>query len=222
MDKKKISVTLNILIVLLVLLASFMMFNGIRFSSNEMMLESRKLAMFRFFTVDSNIFMGLVSLIYVIYNYSKKDVPKYVYILKHMGVAGVTLTFLVTLLFLAPTIPSGFMSLYVNSNLFFHLIIPLLSIISYIFYEKYNNRYLYALYGLIPMIIYMNYYVGNLMIHYHDNIDRELYFSTYDFYNFLHGNIKSAFITIPIFIIITYLISLALTTLNINLNKNLK
>ena len=222
MDKKKISVILNILIVLLVLLASFMMFNGIRFSSHEMMLESRKLSMFRFFTVDSNIFMGLVALIYVIYSYKKKDIPKFVYILKHMGVAGVTLTFLVTLFVLAPTIPSGFISLYVNSNLFFHLIIPLLSIISYVFYERYDNKYIYSLYGLIPMIIYMNYYVGNLLIHYHDNIDRSVYYSTYDFYNFLHGNIKASFITIPLFIVVTYLISLGLTTLNIKLNKNLK
>ena len=67
MDKYKISLILNIIIVIMVIGASIMMFTGFRFMPGEIILESNKLGMFKFFTVDSNLFMGIISLLFAIF-----------------------------------------------------------------------------------------------------------------------------------------------------------
>lgn len=66
--KLKISLVLNIIIVLFTVIAIIMMFTGFGFTNGEEpVLETTKLGMFKFFTVDSNLLMGIVSLIFVIY-----------------------------------------------------------------------------------------------------------------------------------------------------------
>ena len=56
--KIKISLVLNIIIVLFTIIACFMMFTGLKFSNGvEPVLETTKLGMFKFFTVDSNLLM---------------------------------------------------------------------------------------------------------------------------------------------------------------------
>ena len=68
MKKEKISLCFNIIITILTIVATFIMFTGIKFMhGNEIVLETTKLGMFKFFTVDSNIFMGIVALIFSIY-----------------------------------------------------------------------------------------------------------------------------------------------------------
>ena len=68
MDKKsiKISLVINLIIVLFTIIASIIMFTGIKIMEGEPILETTKLGMFKFFTVDSNLLMGIVSLIFVI------------------------------------------------------------------------------------------------------------------------------------------------------------
>ena len=219
MKQVKTSLVLNILIVILVLLGSIFMFTGFNFMGVSRLLSADHTQMFKFFTVDSNILVGIISFILIIYecmyiNYKIDKIPNWVYILKQMATVGVTLTFLVTLLYLAPTAKTGFLSLYTNTNLFFHLIVPLLAMISYIFYERYNNLLRYALLGVIPMFIYSIYYVINIMIHINAS---NIYL--YDFYGFTGGKINNIIIVYPIMILITYIISLILTKLNNRFSK---
>ena len=220
MNKTKLSLILNLIIVVFVTIASIMMFANIRISSNQMILESDNIKMFRFFTVDSNLLVGIASLIMIIFEAKLlknkiKTIPKRVYILKELAVVGVSLTFLVTAIFLGPTIPSGYLSLYTNSNLFFHLLVPIISVISYVLYEKYDNKYIYALYGLIPVFLYSIYYVTMIFTHLNNGaVDPK-----YDFYNFLNGNVSNAIFTLPIIFISTYLISIILISLNKKLLK---
>ena len=139
MKKLNTSLILNILIVILVIIFTLFMVLDIHFMKEVKLLEVTSLENFKFFTVDSNVLMGIISLTMIIYelklkNNKIKEIPKYIYILKMVGVSAVTLTFIVTLCFLSPMY--GFYAMYNNSNLFFHLVIPLLSIISYVFYEK--------------------------------------------------------------------------------------
>ena len=57
MDKKsiKISLVINLIIVLFTIIASIIMFTGIKIMEGEPILETTKLGMFKFFTVDSNL-----------------------------------------------------------------------------------------------------------------------------------------------------------------------
>lgn len=213
-DKKlKVSLIINIIVVILVTMASIFMFAGIKFMREESLLEVTKLEMFKFFTVDSNIFLGVISLIMIIYEikYLRKkiiEIPNFVYILKLVGTSSIALTFLITLFFLCPQY--GFYSLYNNSNLFFHLTIPVLAIISYLFFEPHNNKYKYAVYGIIPVLVYSIYYTSMVLLHLNDG-GLTL---KYDFYGFLKGNINNIYIVMPIIYIISYLISLGVIYLN--------
>ena len=213
MKKVKISLVLNILIVLFVIIGCFFMFTGIKFMKETMLLSSTKIGMLRFYTVDSNILMGLTSILFIIFDIKVlkgkiEKIPTWVHNVKLFGTSGVTLTFLVTACFLGPLY--GYYAMYNNSNLLFHLVVPLLSISSFIFTENYEVKYKYSFIGIISMIIYGIYYMTNVMLHLVDGKPTW----EYDFYGFLFGNVWNAFITLPIIFIITYLISLFIIFLN--------
>lgn len=207
--KKKISLILNIAIVILTIFASFIMFTGIKITNGaEPILETTKLGMFKFFTVDSNLFMGLVALLFVIKN---KSLTKNMYRLKLMSTTSVTLTLLVVLAYLAPISQGGLKSMLQNSNLFFHLIIPVLSIINFTIFEKTNKLKIKdTLYGLIPTIIYAILYVINLIIHIENNKISPIY----DWYWFAQNGLLQAILTAITIIITTYIITLILWKLN--------
>ena len=108
--------------------------------------------------------------------------------------------------------------MYNNNNLFFHLIIPILAIISYLVFDGHNNKYSYAFLGIIPMFIYSLYYTSMILIHLNDG---GLTFK-YDFYGFLQGNINNIYIVIPMIYLFSFLISIILIFLNKKLSAKYK
>ena len=121
------------------------------------------------------------------------------------------LTFLVTAFFLAPTSKNGYFSLYLNSNLFFHFIIPILSFVSFVFLESTKQiafRYTFA--GMIPMVVYAVFYIANVLVH----IENGEVLKEYDWYGFLMGGLWTIVIVIPVIFFVTYLISFVLWWLN--------
>ena len=212
MKNYKISLILNIIIFVLVLLGTIFMFTGYQFMSNTTILTNIGLGAFKYYTVDSNIIVGISSFIMIIYeilliNKKIDKLPKYVYILKYIGVVGVTLTFLVTLFYLSPMYGKEFLFLYMNTNLFFHLIVPILSFISYTLFEKNNLEYKYTFISLISMFIYSIYYIINIITHL-DNIKE------YDWYGFVLGGVISIIFVVLIITITTYLISYIIYKIN--------
>ena len=166
----KISLILNAIIVFLTLLSSIIMITGFKFMhGKDIVLNTTKLGVLKFFTVQSNIFMGIMSLIFLFYEIAiiknkKTEIPLKLYILKLMSTAAVGLTFFVVFAYLGPISKDGIFSLLMNSNLFFHLIIPLLSIITFIFFEKTNSIiFKYTFLGILPPIIYGIYYITNVV-----------------------------------------------------------
>ena len=213
MKNIKRSFIINVIISFLVLIGTIFMFSGVTFMPEEKLLETKGIEMFKFFTVDSNILMGMISLIMAIYEYRLlngkiKELPLFIYKLKLIGTSAVLLTFITTLCFIAPHY--GFYAMYNNNNLFFHLIVPVLAFVSYVFFEKHENNYLYAFYGLIPMGIYAVFYITNIFIHYTEG--ENLY--KYDFYGFLQGNIDNFYIVIPIIFVVTYLLTILMVFLH--------
>ena len=97
--KIKISLAINIMIVIFTVIACIIMFTGFKFMEGEYVLESTKIGMFRFFTVDSNVFMGIIAVIFAINELNilkgkSTDIKKELYVLKLMATVGVGLTFL--------------------------------------------------------------------------------------------------------------------------------
>ena len=103
------------------------------------------------------------------------------------------------------------MSLLMNSNLFFHLITPVLSILTFVLFEKTEGiNFKYVFYGLIPVIIYAIFYMTNIIIHLEDGKVSP----KYDWYWFVQGGIMQSFYVIPGILMITLAISLGLYFLN--------
>ena len=213
----KISLIINIIIVLLTVFATIIMFTGFRFMhGSEPILETTKFGVFKFFTVDSNVFMGIVSLAFIIEETKLlkgkiKDISKTMYIFKLMSTTAVTITFLTVFLYLGPISDGGIISMLQNSNLFFHFIIPVLSIITFILFEKTDKLELKnSLYGIIPTLLYASYYVTNILIH----MENGKVSPIYDWYWFVQNGVWAAFIVAPFMLLIAYITSLLLWKIN--------
>lgn len=216
-NRYKVSLVLNIIIVLLTVLSTIFMFTGFKFMhGDEPVLESTKLGAFKYYTVDSNIFAGIISLIFIFINIGvlkgkRKNISKKLYLLKLMATSGVTLTFAVVFLYLGHIAQGGIYSLLLNSNLFFHLIIPVLNIIDFVFLVKYDDiLYRYAFYGLIPMGLYSIFYATNVISH----INNGMVSPKYDWYWFVQNGIWTMVFVIPIIVSLNYIISLLLVLFN--------
>ncbi len=223
MDEKKIkiSLTLNIIIVILTLFASIIMFTGIKFMHGyEPVLESTSFGVLRFFTVQSNLFMGIIALLFAIneINILKKkitSISKKLYLMKLMSTTAVGLTFFVVFAYLGHISQGGILSLLMNSNLFFHLLIPVMSIICFIFFEKNDKlRFKDTFYGLIPTLVYAVYYLTNILLH----TENGKVLPIYDWYWFVQNGVWTMIIVGPLILVITYLISLSLWKFN-KMNK---
>lgn len=215
-NKIKISFILNIIIFILVFICFIFMLINFNFMSDIKVLESHGLENLKYFTVDSNLLLGISSLILSIYEYlylnkKIKEIPNKIYLLKYISTICVMITFLVVTCFFAPFyFKNNFYVLYLNNNLFYHLIVPILAFISYIFFEKNKLNFKTTFTGIIPVILYSIFYITRVLNHMENN----KIIPEYDFYGFMSNGINGLIISIPIMIILTYIISLIIYKLN--------
>ena len=181
-------------------------------------LSARKLATLKYFTVDSNILLGIAALIAAIdqrkvLRGEKSGVSLPTLILKLSGTFGGTLTMLVTIFFLGPTLGRtyGFFSLFEKSNFFLHLVNPVLGIVTFLCFER-NSRiaFRHTFTAIIPLVLYAVYYVIVTLSHTVNGVVAK----GYDWYGFFFLGVKSAYIVLPVIIVISWLISFALWKLN--------
>lgn len=213
----------NIIIFLLTLFSTISMIIGFQFMGDIKVLSARNIAAFRYFTVDSNVLAGVVSLVYLIYmagkkkdrkdqtqhtNSRTKGMPLWLTLLKLGATTGVSLTMMVTVFFLAPTSSRGFFALFMNSNFFFHFIIPVLCILSFVFFERPETKikFKYSLTGIIPMVLYSIYYTTNILLH----LENGKPTNRYDLYGFLGGKLSNAWFVIPAIYLMTWGFSILL------------
>lgn len=133
--KMKISILLNILIIVFGLM-------GVVIAAKYHLLKD----FFLYYTNLSNIFAVLASIIYLLTLNKKTKIGEY---LRFLSTICLTLTLLVVIFILTPMLK---VNLFVGNYMpLYHLICPLLSIISLLFFEKNNTKPILA---LIPTAIY--------------------------------------------------------------------
>lgn len=219
--KLKMSIFMNVLIFVLSLISTIFMLVGFRFMGDDIVFAATKIEAFKFYTVDSNILMGLVALFFACLELKKilgkiDEIPTYAYVLKLVGTVGVTLTFLTTVLYLGPIISTGFLSLFKNSNLFYHLVIPILSIITFVLFENTDKLKLkHTFIGIVTMVIYSIFYTLSVVLH----IENGKVIQGYDWYGFVRNGLSSVYIVTPVMLLFTYLISFGLYFLNKKINN---
>ena len=131
------------------------------------------------FTGLSNLAILIVSLVCLVgrFIYRDRPLPYFFYLLKLVFISLIMITFLVTALYLSPSVGSECYRLYVNGGLFNHLLTPLWALIALLLFEqKRDLRYRHCLYVLIPMGAYAIFYLircytnvdasGNISLHY--------------------------------------------------------
>ena len=213
--RQKVSFVLNCLIFLITVFATVSMIIGFEFMGEIKVLSSASFKAFKYFTVDSNVFAGIVALVYMIYLIllSKgkiKVMPKWLSYLKLAAVTGVTLTMMVTVFFLAPKSTTTYFAYFMNSNLFMHLITPLLCIISFIFFEPAQLSFIESFTGTCPMILYAIYYIPNILLH----LDNGKVSTNYDWYGFLFAGLNTIWFVIPLILLITWIFAICLWFVN--------
>ena len=148
-----ISFAINILVFLLFVAGTIIMF-----TVGSGALTSKGFTVFKYFTFQSNIFMGAVAFIYGYYQWLilRKKIDKIPHVLgvfNHIAVTAVGLTFIIVILVLGPGY--GYDKMYNNANLFFHALVPILAIVNYLFFEKETKiRFKETLYAMIPCTLY--------------------------------------------------------------------
>lgn len=157
------SLYLNCLIILMVFLASvWMMTDWI--PSRTRVYSALGTAALRYFTVDSNLLMGVASVHLAVRNArillgKEPRSSRILSVLNLAAVSGVALTGLVVVVFLAPFSPQGFGSLYLQSNLFFHFLVPVLAVLDYVFLSgNCRIRRTWCFAAILPEAVYAVYY----------------------------------------------------------------
>ena len=150
--------------------------------------------------MQSNLLYGAYAAVFavcqLIYR-SQEKMPQPLYTLKYVFTVGVTLTMLTVVLYLAPIVEKSYPPLFKGANLYFHLLVPLLGVISFCFFESgVKLSAIQTFYGFLPFGLYGLFYSTNALTHAKNGeVDEK-----YDWYRFLKGGTKSA---IPAILIMT-------------------
>lgn len=115
----------------------------------------------RYFTVLSNLLMGLAALVMLIARLLGK-VNTGVRRLHYAGAVSVGLTLLVVLAFLGPLF--GYPSMFRGVNLWMHLIVPVLALVDYALLEEGPQpTFPESLLATVPMLLYGVFYLWNIL-----------------------------------------------------------
>ena len=215
--KMVVSFIINILLSIMTVIALIMSIVGFKFMYGyEPYPELLEVPIYSYFTVQSNVFMGIVSFVfanreYQIFKGRKKEIPLVYYIFKMVATVAVSLTFFVVFAIFGFMSRGGHIALIRNSYLFFHLIIPVISILNFVIFEKTKIiKFKHIFYGLLPTFLYEIYYLTNILM----NMKNGKVSMRNDWYSFAQAGMLRALLVAPLMLGITFCLSLVIWKLN--------
>lgn len=200
-----VSIAINVLIALFSVLAWLWMLLG---AGNSGQLAQRGIGSLKYFTVLSNLFSAVVSVIYlVVCVIGGVQPPLWLVVLKLIAAAAVMLTFLTTAILLMPMY--GWSGLYVGGNLWLHLILPLLAAVDCcLFLPVRDVPYILTLWAMVPVAAYGAFYLRQILVH-----GAEENGVVYDFYGFLRWGRDKVSMVLAAMLLATWGIALVLRAL---------
>ena len=149
---------LNTIIALLTLIIVVSFFR----KDGQWMPERGKFAL-RFFTTLSNILCAVACLLMSVTMNAGK-VPEWIWMLKYIGTAAVTVTMLTVLFFLAPSFGKGALKVLLSgTDLFMHLVTPLMALVSFCVFERRGMSFGQSLWGMLPVVLYGPVYLYKIL-----------------------------------------------------------
>ena len=159
MNKRRTQeIIFNLIIVILTVIGIVLMVTG---KSEEGALQSSGIENFKFYTVLTNVFCGLIALIYLVLLIAKKNTDMLA-AFKLAAVCGVAITFAVVAFMFGPLY--GYPQFYKGGNLFFHLLEPLVAIVEFILIRRKKLPFKYTVIAAVPTLLYGIGYMTNILI----------------------------------------------------------
>ena len=175
-DHKTFEIILNLIIVIFTVIGIILMLTS---KAEEGALQSSGIENFKFYTVLTNVFCGIVASVFLVFKILKKDTEK-IRVLKLAAVVGVAITFAVVAFMFGPLY--GFLQFYKRGNLYFHLLLPVTAMIEFIFVKRRKIPFKFTVFAAIPTLLYGIGYLLNILI----NGIGGAWPDTNDFYGFLN------------------------------------
>ena len=175
-DHSTLEFILNLIIVIFAVIGIILMLTS---EAEEGALQSSGLENFKFYTVLTNVFCGIVALVYLVALCAKKAAAKLA-ALKLAAVCGVAITFAVVAFMFGPLY--GFLQFYKRGNLFFHLLLPVTAMVDFILVRRKKIPFRYTVIAAVPTLLYAIGYLLNILI----NGLGGPWPDTNDFYGFLN------------------------------------
>ena len=175
-DHKTFEIILNLIIVIFAVIGIILMLTS---EAEEGALQSSSIENFKFYTVLTNVFCGIVASVFLVFKILKKDTGK-IRVLKLAAVVGVAITFAVVAFMFGPLY--GFLQFYKRGNLYFHLLLPVTAMIEFIVVRRKKMPFRYTVFAAIPTLLYAIGYLLNILI----NGLGGPWPDTNDFYGFLN------------------------------------
>lgn len=165
MSKKKLSFSIIISAVIFVMVCAawYAMFTRAKGET----FAQRGFSNLKYFTVDSNLLMAAAALVYIVFAGSvlfgkRNNIPEWAEIFYYIAVTAVSLTFSMVMVYLGPAF--GYGSMFGHANLYFHLIVPVLSILSLcLLHNGHKITLKDSFLSLIPLLLYGVYYLGMII-----------------------------------------------------------
>lgn len=157
-SRSVIEIILNIVIVGFTIVGIILMLTG---KPEEGALQSAGIENFKFYTVLTNVFCGIIALIYLVLILLKKNTDRLA-VFKLAAVCGVAITFAVVAFMFGPLY--GFPQFYKRGNLFFHLLEPVTAMVEFLLVRRKKMPFRFTVFAAIPTLLYGIGYMLNILI----------------------------------------------------------
>ena len=124
-------------------------------------LQASGIENFKFYTVLTNVFCGIVALIYLCFILLKQNTDKLA-VLKLAAVCGVAITFAVVAFMFGPLY--GYPQFYRRGNLFFHLLLPVMAMAEFIVVKRKRIPFVHTIIAAVPTLLYGIGYMLNILL----------------------------------------------------------
>ena len=146
-----ISFVINLIIFLVTLISTVQLF-----FKDRKWFPQRAREAFRFFTVQSNALCAVSALFMLLF-----PAAEWTYYLKIIGTSAVAVTMMTVLLFLGPVF--GYQYMFKGSDLFMHLLTPLMALVSLCVFERRGISFAKSFIGIIPVALYGPLYMYKIL-----------------------------------------------------------
>ena len=173
------------------------------------------------FTGLSNLLMGVVALLCFIVRIKRHDakLPVWASVIRMVFTSNIAITFLITAAYLAPSVGAQWWRLYINANLFNHLLTPLWAIFTFLVIEpKTELKFKHTFFALIPMGVYGVFYFIRAYSHIDASGRIDLY---YDIYGLARFGVGMTILFLFGFLLLAWGITAILYLLNTHKKGNL-